>query len=157
MTGNTHFRLLAAAVLALAACATWAMKEGRTAGGIRYLTGGVTLGELAEINLKRPLHNLSVLTAARPSGAHLSDVRLVITAVSAGKSKAENSAPLLDVVMEGPWLLANLDPGTYDLTATLGEKTEKVRISIVIGVDRQVIFRIPTGDEVSPDFKSAQK
>ena len=157
MTRRTGAHRLAALALALAASAAWALKEGRTAAGIRYVTGGVTQDELADIHLKRPLHNLSVLTAARPSGAHLSDVRLVIVAVPASKGKGANAAPLLDVVMEGPWLLANLDPGTYDLTATLGEKTEKARVVLAPGVDRQVIFRIPTGDDVSPDLKSVQK
>ena len=157
MRRDRQLKWLAAAALALMAGAAWAVKEGRTAAGVRYVTGGVTQAELADIHLKRPLHNLSVLTAARPSGAHLSDVRLVIVAVTAGKPNAGDATPLLDVVMEGPWLLANLEPGTYDLTATLGEKTEKARISIVVGVDRQVIFRIPTGDEVSPDLKSVQK
>ena len=157
VTNAMRLHWTAALALALLANAAWAMKEGRTAAGVRYLTGGVTQGELADINLKRPLHNLSVLTAARPSGAHLSDVRLAIVAVPAGSAKGGGAAPLLDVVMEGPWLLANLDPGTYDLTATLGEKVERMRITIVVGADRQVIFRIPTGDELSPDQKPAPK
>jgi hypothetical protein len=77
--------------------------------------------------------------------------------VPAVKAKGEGFAPLLDVVMEGPWLLANLDPGAYELSATLGEKTEKTRVVLAPGVDRQVIFRIPTGDDVSPDLKSVHK
>ena len=130
---------------ALAAPAAFAMKEDKTAAGVTFLTGGVTQQELADIRMKRRLYNVQVLTAARPSGAHLSDVKLVIST-----TKGE---PVLDVVMEGPYLLANLEPGTYDFEGTYQGKSQKQRVVVAKGGDREVVFRFDSQAELSPDLK----
>jgi hypothetical protein len=148
---RSSIRFLPMLLLLSAPLPVWALKDASTEQGVRYVTGGVTQEEIAEIQKRRPLFNLSVLTVARPSGAHLADVRLVITPVG-GAGKAA-PVPVLDVVMEGPWLLANLAPGNYDFTATFEGKTEKQRVAVAAGRDRQVIFRIASEDQVSPDLR----
>lgn len=142
--------LIASAVLFALTMSALALTESTTEHGVHYVMGGITQEELVEINRRRPLFNVSVLTVARPSGAYLSDVRLVIAPMAVARA---NGTPTIDVVMEGPWLLTNLAPGQYEVTATFEGKAERQRVAVVIGRDRQLIFRFPSDDQVSPDLK----
>jgi hypothetical protein len=88
----------------------------KTSGSVSYVSGGIgmesrdRLGSLArDFNLK--------LVFASTSGEYVSGVRVAV-ADAAGKT-------LLDATSEGPWFLAKLPAGNYQIVATLAGKAVK--------------------------------
>ncbi len=108
------FALLVAALLAgvIAVHPATAVEEpaGENA-PVRYISGGVSESGMQRIDAETNGYNLKLLCVAQ--GAYLADVSVKIT-----DSKGAN---VLDVVTDGPVLLAKLPPGSYTVTAK-GEK-----------------------------------
>lgn len=133
---------LAAAFAALPALAT---VDGRTTQDRPFVSGGVSQDELADLRTKQPFFSLSLLTAAKGSGAHLAGVRVRIVD-AAGK-------PVLETEMDGPYLLVDLLPGRYQLEAVNEGETQKRTLTLREGNPQRVVLYFKSDAEVSPDLK----
>lgn len=123
-----------------------AVVRGTTTEGLNFANGGVTVDELHDLADERQQYDLWVTTAAKGSGAFLSDVQVKIT-------DAKKNV-VLETLMEGPWLLVDLAPGKYTIEATFDGKSQKHTTSIAQGGHHQAILYFDTPAEVSPDWKS---
>jgi len=112
--------LLGAASLVPAASAN-SDEAVQTAGRMSYVSGGVGTDSLDRLSSLARDFNLKLVFALK-SGDYLSDVKVTI-ADAAGKQ-------LLDTISEGPWFLAKLPAGTYQVAATFGGKAEKRTIAV---------------------------
>lgn len=90
--------------------------------GIHYVSGGVGLGERKALKKMAKDYDLKLVFAMH-SGEYLSGVTVVINDPS-GKR-------LFETVSNGPWLLADLPQGKYEITASYKDrkKVRKVKIS----------------------------
>jgi hypothetical protein len=123
-----------------------AVVRGTTTEGLSFANGGVTVGELRDLAAERQHYDLWVTTAAKGSGAFLSDVQVKIT-------DAKKNV-VLETVMEGPWLLVDLAPGKYTIEAMFDGKSQKHITSIAQGGHHQAVLYFDSPAEVSPDWKS---
>ena len=114
------------------------MQQSTTPAGSAYVSGGVSDDERIEMQKTREQYSLWVLTAARKSGAYLSDVHLLITD-SAKKV-------VFDAPIDGPWLFLNLPLGRYTIAATHKGETQHRVTTIHKGDHHQAIFYFDTGD-----------
>lgn len=91
---------------------------------IHYISGGI--GSESRDLLKTEEANFSVkILFSEPEGALLSDIHIVI--------KDYKGAEILGFVTEGPIVLADLKPGSYHLTASLGAQVKEKKITVVKG------------------------
>jgi hypothetical protein len=131
---------------ATAAFPALAMTEGRTTDDRPFVSGGVDAAEIADIRAKQPFFSLSLLTAARGSGAYLAAVKVRITD-GAGKTT------LLETEMDGPYLLVDLQPGKYQLEAVNEGETQKRTVTLRQGAPQRLVLYFKSYAEVSPDLK----
>ena len=140
-------------VLLVMAAGLWsaagAVEPATTAQGRAYVSGGVTDDERVEMQTHRDRYSLWVLTAARKSGAYLSNVHVVITDVH---KKAVFDAPL-----DGPWLFVDLPLGRYTVQATYQGETQTRVTTIHPGDHHQAIFYFDTGDTTSVSLDMAPR
>jgi hypothetical protein len=106
--------LLAAA--AMAAAGPVSALEVRGGDAARWVSGGIGEDERVEMLMLLPDYNLRVLTAAEKSGAYLSGAEVVVHD-AAGRVVFETE-------LAGPFLLARLAPGKYELQTTYGGKAQ---------------------------------
>jgi len=147
-TGRVR-RALRAAVLGLGLMASLAqaIERGTSATGVAYASGGTSHEELDVLRAERPNYSFWLTTAARRSGAHLAGVRVRIT-------EADGGMRVLEHVMDGPWLFADLPLGRYEVEAILlDERTGRLEIqrgttAIHAGDHHQMLLYFSTGDEV---------
>lgn len=125
--------------------------RGQTDDGAAFLSGGVTVDDRKAMRAERASYSLWVATVAKRSGAYIGDVRLAITRVG-------EKAPLLARTMDGPWLLAALPAGRYEIVATLPgdgantkEQTLKSQVQLAKSGQRQAVLRFDSPAELSPD------
>jgi len=109
-----------------------ALTEGKTAQRESYVSGGVGLSEREALDKRRPGFSLWVATAARASGAYLSDAHVKISD-EAGKA-------VLDTKLPGPWVLVNLRPGRYAVDVSFGKQTERKTATIHSDDNRAMLF-----------------
>jgi hypothetical protein len=94
-------------------------------GGVAHVSGGVGLTSIERLNAISRDFNLK-LVFAMASGNYVDGVTVTI-ANSAGRT-------LVDAASDGPWFLARLPAGTYQVTATFAGKTEKR--SVTVGAEK---------------------
>jgi len=82
-------------------------------------------------------------TADERSGAYLSDAAVEI--------RDAHDALILAATMNGPFLLADLEPGRYRVLVTVGGQTRAVTADVARGTVRRVVVRFPAGADVLPD------
>jgi hypothetical protein len=136
---------LLASALAAVAVPAFALTEGKDAYGNHFVSGGVSNGELRELESRRNEHHLSLVTASE-HGAYLAGVLVRITDSSGNVA--------LETEMDGPWLLADLPPGKYSLEAVFEDQTKRQQVAIPAGGSQRVDLHFATGDRVSPDQQS---
>jgi hypothetical protein len=124
-----------------------------TPGGVALLLGGITVDDRVAMHAERQRFNLWVATVAKPSGAYLSDVRLRIV-------NAKDRSVVLERTMPGPWLMAALPPGRYELAATYAADDSPVGVQILSSVVslaakglRQAVLRFDSTSQVNPDME----
>lgn len=115
-----------------------------------FVSGGVTVDDLARLQKDAKAYSLELVFAAKDSGAYLADVEVTIRAL-----------PGQDVVLEhrtdGPLLLVDAPPGRYEVTAAFADVKPGASRTIkrVIQVPRQgharSIVYFDTGDRVGDD------
>ena len=124
--------------------------RGQLATGRPFVSGGVTIGQQQQMRAMRGDFSFWLSTVAKPSGAYMSDARLSIT-------NATTKAPLIDMTMYGPWFFAALEPGDYEITATVpgdgsaGPQTLSTRAHVVKGRLHEAVLRFASSAQVSPD------
>jgi hypothetical protein len=141
--------LIRPALWVLALCSAFpaiAMTDGRTSQDRPFMSGGVSQDELADLRTQQPFFSVSVLTAAKGSGAHLAGVKVKITDAT-GKA-------VLETEMDGPYLLVDLLPGKYELEAVNEGETQKRVLNVRQGAAQRVVLYFKSDAEVSPDLKN---
>jgi hypothetical protein len=127
--------------------AALALTRAQTAGGLAYATGGVSIGELRTLAATKDDYDLWVTTAAKGSGAFLSDVKVVIR-------DEDSRQVMLDTTMTGPWLFIELPPGSYAIEAHFKDQALRHVTRIEPGVHHQALLYFDSAAAVSPDWKS---
>jgi hypothetical protein len=148
MNRTTRIHFAAAALLATASVPAFAVVEGKSTQGGAFVSGGVTVGELRDLEGRKKDHRLWILTAAKRSGAHLAGVRVKII-----DAKGE---VVIDTEMDGPWLLADLKAGRYSVEATYNEQTLKRTTIVPASGLRQLVLYFDSKAELSPDLEKKQ-
>lgn len=146
-----RMRMVSFALLsALVATPALAMERGRTPTGVRYVSGGIGIGEIQKLHAEKGHYNLWVTTVARGSGAYLANAHARIV-------PAEGGGAVLDVFMDGPWLLVDLPPGHYKVWVSTKHEisgaplTHEERVQVDSNGLRQVVARFATPVEAAPD------
>ena len=104
----------------------------QTAGGVSYVSGGVGTDLRDQLSSRASDFNLK-LVFALTSGEYVSGVRVAI-ADAAGKT-------LLDTTSEGPWFLAKLAAGNYQVVATFAGKAVRRQVAVGGAKLRTIDFR----------------
>lgn len=128
---------LLAAMLASAAAAASALPPLQTQGEIRYRSGGIGSDEAAAIQAAREQFALSISLSARSGGrdVYLATVPLTI--------RDDAGRTVLDVVSDGPYLLAQLPPGRYEVVARYGGETQTRVVQLVAGRPQRLALSWP--------------
>lgn len=78
--------------------------------GVRYVAGGIGIEERAWLAAHATKFNTRLTFAVVPGGAFIADVQVRI--------RNAQGRDMVDTTAQGPQLMAELPPGTYQLTAT---------------------------------------
>lgn len=124
--------VLLAVIFTLPAVAVGDDLEVHTQGGVSYVSGGVGDDELKALRAMSDRFNLKV-TMVMQKGEFVSDAKVHI-------QDAQGQA-VLDAASDGPFLLAQLPPGTYTVICTLNGKERKQTAHVGSGKQQQLIFR----------------
>jgi hypothetical protein len=138
-------RATLAFLVALVAWPAVAMTDGRTTQDRPFVSGGTTSEEVADLKTKQPFFSISLLTAARGSGAYLASVHVRIV--------DGQGTLVLDTDMDGPFLLVDLAPGKYQLEAVNEGETQKRSLTLREGSPQRVVLYFKSNADVSPDLK----
>lgn len=139
--------LLVAAVFGAAPALALAMEQGQTSQGQAFVSGGVSKEELVQLHDQLDRYNLWVVTATKGSGAYMAGVQVRVT-------DARNNT-VLETEMDGPWLLAELPPGRYQVETRYNDEVHRQSTTIDRnGADRQLIFYFQDEADVTPDYRS---
>jgi hypothetical protein len=92
------------------ASAARALERGRSEAGAEWVSGGIGTSEREAMLAAPRRHRLWLTTAARRSGAYLSGARVLVVDLA-------RRITVLAVTMDGPWLLATLPDGRYEVQA----------------------------------------
>lgn len=115
---------LAVALLGMTSLASFASANDaviQTSGGVTHVSGGVGAESIEELNVLSKDFNLKLVFALN-SGVYVSNVTVVI-ADAAGR-------PMLNATSDGPWFLAKLPAGNYQIAATFAGTAVTRRITV---------------------------
>ena len=104
----------------------------QAAGSVTYVSGGVGTESIDRLNVLAADFNLK-LVFALTSGEYVSGAKVAITDA--------NGKTLLEATSDGPWFLARLPRGNYQIVATLADKSLKRQVAVDPGKTRSVDFR----------------
>ena len=93
----------------------------QNAGNVAYVSGGVGLESLDQLSSIARDFNLK-LVFALTSGAYLSGVQVAII--------DRKGQTIVDATSDGPWFMAKLPAGSYQVIATVAGKAEKRQVSV---------------------------
>ena len=130
--------LIAAAMLAawLPASVGATSEEVLTAAsGVTYVSGGAGTEAVDRLRAMEKDFNLKLVFALN-NGEYVADVRVTVV-------DAANKV-VLDTTSEGPWLLARLPAGTYQVNAAYGRSQEHRSVALAAASLKTVDFRWPT-------------
>jgi hypothetical protein len=119
--GAASIVLGAASLVPIARAADADVPMVQTVGNISYVSGGIGLDAISQLDSMSNQFNLKLIFALR-SGEWLSDVSVQI-ADAAGR-------PLLDTVSQGPWFLLKLPAGRYQVSASFAGKAERRTVAV---------------------------
>ena len=112
--------------------------------GIEYMSGGISSDEAALMQTVAPrwpaTFEFAIKDGARSDFA--ADVAVTVR-------DASGHAVLSQVTSEGPFMVARLDPGRYEVQATLAGKTLTQAVEIRAGSPTRTLFLWPAGTDVS--------
>ena len=112
--------------------------------GIEYMSGGVSSDEAELMESVAPrwpaTFEFSIKNGKRSDFAG----EVLVTVRNASGQPVLNG-----VVADGPFMVARLEPGRYEVEATLTGQTLKQQVEIVAGTGTRTLFVWPTGTSVS--------
>jgi hypothetical protein len=104
--------------------------------GVTYVSGGAGTEAIDRLRSMEKEFNLKLVFALK-SGAYLADVKVTVV-------DAANNV-VLDTKAEGPWLLARLPAGTYQVNASYGTLVERRAVTVGAATLSTVELRWPAG------------
>ena len=138
----TAFVRAVVAVASTAACLTVAtLAEARSEAvtsapsGVTYVSGGVATEAVELLKSMEKDFNLKAVFADR-AGEYLSDVKVTIT--------DSRGRVLLDVITEGPLLMAKLPVGSYRIDATFDGRPKRQNVAVTASKLKRVAFQWPS-------------
>lgn len=146
---TTFFRRSAAALALVSASLTGALSAQAAynppihmANGVEYMSGGISSDEAALMQVVAPrwpaTFEFAVKDGTRSDFA--ADVAVTVR-------DASGHAILSKVNAEGPFMVARLDPGRYEVEATLAGLTLKQTIEVHAGSPTRTLFLWPAGTD----------
>lgn len=115
----------------------------QTQGGVTFTSGGIGRGEATAMQAQASRWPLTLEFAVRQrkgsDDAFVADVKVQVLD---GQQRR-----VLDSVSKGPFLLARLDPGRYEIKATFGGETLTREIHLTAGHPLREVFVWPHGLE----------
>jgi len=112
--------------------------------GIEYMSGGVGSDEAALMENVSPRWPATFEFATRNGKRSDFAVGVEVTV-----RNASGEAVLSHVIAEGPLMVARLDPGRYEVEATLAGQVVKQQVEIHAGSPTRAVFVWPAGTDVS--------
>ena len=106
--------------------------------GVPAVSGGVSLNARDNLRSQTPPHNVKMVFALN-TGNYVSDVQVKVT--------DRSGRVVLEDVSNGPWLFAQLPPGSYTATATYNGAPMTHRFTVGKGGVRTAQFRWPASVE----------
>ena len=103
--------------------------------GVTFVSGGVSTEAIDRLRAMERDFNLKMVFALA-NGEYAADVRVQVVSPS--------NAVVLDTLSEGPWLLARLPAGTYQVNATYGRSTERRTVAVAPTALKTLDFRWPS-------------
>lgn len=131
-----------------------AAERGVTTDGYAYVSGGIA--EEEDLVAQKSRYSLWLTTASKGSGGFLAGARARLVNDRTGQV-------VLEHVMDGPWLFANLPPGRYRVEASFREsdaapeQTLRRAVSLKAGDHRQIIMYFDTSDKVRQEVDGPPK
>lgn len=112
--------------------------------GIEYMSGGISSDEAALMQTVAPRWPATFEFAIKDGNRSdfAADVAVTVR-------DASGHAVLSQVTAEGPFMVARLDPGRYEVQATLAGKTLTQTVEIRAGSPTRTLFLWPAGTDVS--------
>ena len=103
-------------------------------GNVEYLTGGFGLDESTALKTAMPDYPLALTFAARngSQSAYVSQVQVVV--------RDQYDTTILNVESEGPFLLARLAPGTYQIHVTYKNQTQSRPVTVSDTKSTRMLF-----------------
>jgi hypothetical protein len=128
--------------LGLAVAVTAGAVEVQTsAAGVRYLSGGITAGEVSRMQAARRDYSFALRPVSLISGGPLIDATVRIL--------RSDGTVVLATEMDGPWLLAALPPGRYKVEVRFQDETLAETVEISAAGQRELVLRFRSDAEVS--------
>ena len=112
-----------------------------TQGAVSYVTGGVGEDEADAFKRAAAEYPLELLFAqrAQPKDMYLADVKVII--------RDRSGRPVLETTAEGPFLLARIPAGTYQVEAEFGGLKKRQAVEIRPGKHQRAVFVWAQTDE----------
>ncbi|VTU14759.1 hypothetical protein H6CHR_00005 [Variovorax sp. PBL-H6] len=114
------------------------------ANGIEYMSGGVSSDEAALMETVAPRWPATFEFAVKDGSRSDFAADVAVTVRDAG-----GRTVLSQVTAQGPFMVARLEPGRYEVEATLGGRTLKQTVEIHPGSPTRTLFLWPPGTDVS--------
>ena len=129
--------LVVISAFSAAARADDAMPAERTLGSVTYVSGGIGKDESTAMKQAASRYSLSIemVSTAGSRAQYVSDVKIDI--------RDQKGTAVLGVTSDGPFLLANLPPGRYTVTAARNGASQQRSVVIGAGAHQRVMFSFP--------------
>jgi hypothetical protein len=108
--------------------------------GVEYMSGGVSSDEAQLMQEVEPRWPASFEFAVKGDKAPVAAQAVTLTI-----RDASGNAVLSQVASGGPILVARLDPGHYEVEASLGGQVQKQQIDVLAGQSSHTVFTWPSG------------
>lgn len=103
------------------------------AGGFEYVSGGVGEVEAAAMESAYADYSFKLVNVrSGPEATYVSDVAVTIT-------KSDGNT-VLETTTKGPWLLADMPAGTYDIEASFDGSTHSRTLTLEQGADQRLVW-----------------
>ncbi|HEY4074153.1 MAG TPA: carboxypeptidase regulatory-like domain-containing protein [Herbaspirillum sp.] len=105
-----------------------------TVGNVSYLSGGIGIDESTAMKEAASKYSLELVFSAKAgaAAAYIADVHVKVSDRS-GKA-------VIDTVSNGPYLLANLPAGSYQVEASSKDVTKTERVTVTKGAHKRLVF-----------------
>lgn len=114
---------------------SFAIPQPQTYGNIVYLTGGFGIDEREAIRDVAKAYNLHLAFTTGKEGTYVASVAVAVVDKHGNTVLQESEA--------GPWMLAQLPPGTYHINVDWEGKPQRRTVSIADSAQRHLIFHWP--------------